>query len=139
MKYFTIEEAEACLPSVQKLVKKARRLRGKITWILETNEAVAEINTEAGFHYFVTEFVDVNKKFHKLYYQFYKTIGELQKIGVILKDVDEGLVDFPFKINEKDAFLCWQLGEDRIRHWHEFDCFDERKPVVDVDEFLVTD
>ncbi len=136
MKFFTIEEAEGCLPAVEKLVKKASRLRNKIVWLLDSNDALAEVNTESGFHFFVTEYVDVNKEFHRLYFQFYKAISALHELGVIVKDVEEGLVDFPFRLNGRDVFLCWQLGEDKIQFWHDCDCYSEWRPIVDLDDFL---
>jgi hypothetical protein len=137
MMFFTIEQAEKMLPVVERLLKKAQRLRDKIAWILETNDVVLEISSDEGFHYFMTEQVRVNKQFHKLYFQFYKSIEELNALGVIVKDIDEGLVDFPFRLNGQEAFLCWQLGEDKIRYWHDLESgFEGRRLIVDMDELF---
>ena len=46
------------------------------------------------------------------------TIGEIQALGVLVKDLDTGLVDFPAKRNGEDVLLCWQLGEDEVAFWH---------------------
>ncbi len=137
MKTFTIEEAERILPKVECLVKKAQTLREKIAWLLETNDGPVEVNDEFGFHFFLTENVQVNKEFHRLYYQFYKNIEALNELGVIMKDIELGLVDFPFKVKNSEAFLCWQLGEDKISYWH--DCeedFENRHKIVDMDELF---
>ena len=137
MTYFTIEQAERYIPLIEKLLKKAQRLRDRIAWLLETNDVVLEVSSEEGFHYFMTEQVKVNKEFHKLYFQFYKVIEQLNELNVIVKDIDEGLVDFPFKVNGNDAFLCWQLGEDKIRFWHDLESgYENRQPIVDVDELF---
>ncbi len=137
MKYYTIEEADTALPVVEKFLKKAQRLRDKISWLLETNEVVLEVSSDEGFHYFVTEQVKANKQFHKLYYQFYKVIEGLNEMGIIVKDIDDGLVDFPFKVNGDDAYLCWQLGEQKIRYWHDCESgYENRQPIVDVDELF---
>jgi len=137
MRFFTIEEAETALPMVEKLLKKAQRLRDKIAWLLETNEVVLEVSSDEGFHYFVTEQVKANKQFHRLYYQFYKVIERLNELGVIVKDIDDGLVDFPFRVNGNDAFLCWQLGEEKIRFWHDPEAgYENRQLIVDVDELF---
>jgi len=137
MRFFTIEEAENAIPLVEKLLKKAQRLRDKIAWLLETNEVVLEVSSDEGFHYFVTEQVKANKQFHRLYYQFYKVIESLNEVGVIVKDIDDGLVDFPFKVNGNDAFLCWQLGEEKIRFWHDPEAgYENRQLIVDVDELF---
>jgi hypothetical protein len=137
MKYYTIEEADTALPLVEKFLKKAQRLRDKISWLLETNEVVLEVSSDEGFHYFVTEQVKANKQFHKLYYQFYKVIEGLNEMGIIVKDIDDGLVDFPFRVNGDDAYLCWQLGEQKIRYWHDCESgYENRQPIVDVDELF---
>ena len=135
MKFFTIEEADNSLPVVEKLLKKAMRLRERIAWLLETNDIVLEVSSDEGFHYFVTEQIKANRQFHKLYYQFYGVIEELNALGVIVKDIDDGIVDFPFKVNGEDAFLCWQLGEEKIRYWSDGE-LEGRRLIVDVDELF---
>ena len=134
---FTIDEAEEMLPFVSKLVRKAQRLRDKIVWLLETNNVVLEVSSEDGFHYFMTDQIKVNKEFHNLYHKFYSVIEELNELGIIVKDIDEGLIDFPFAANGKEAFLCWKLGEDKIRFWHDCESgFEGRQPIVDIDELV---
>jgi hypothetical protein len=50
--------------------------------------------------------------------------------GCIIKDLDTGLLDFPSRINDEDVYLCWRLGEDRIRFYHRQDeGFAGRKPL----------
>ena len=57
-------------------------------------------------------------------------IDELTQIGCVLKGFDDGLVDFHGKLDGRDIFLCWKLGEDRVAHWHELDSgFTGRQPV----------
>lgn len=50
--------------------------------------------------------------------------------GVILRDPETGLVDFPSRREGRVVYLCWKLGEDEIAHWHEVDSgFGGRKPL----------
>ena len=130
MMYFTIDEAEKCIPKIERLVRKAQHLRDKIAWLLETNDVVLEVSSDEGFHYFMTEQIRTNKEFHRLYYQFYRVIEQLGAMNVIIKDIDDGFVDFPFRFNGRDAFLSWQLGEEKIRFWHDGE---ERRPILDFD------
>lgn len=44
---------------------------------------------------------------------------ELQKLGVLFKGFDTGLVDFPGEIDGRPVLLCWQLGEESVQYWHE--------------------
>jgi hypothetical protein len=58
------------------------------------------------------------------------TLTEIGALGVIVKDVDAGLVDFPSLRDGVPVFLCWQLGEAAIEFWHGLEeGFAGRKPV----------
>ncbi len=137
MKKFNFEDAEKCLPAVSKLMKRAQRLRDKIIWLIGTTDVSVEVASEEGFHFFLSEHVSVNKEFHKLYYQFYHAMEKLKDLGALVRDIDEGLVDFPSALNGKDIFLSWSMGEDKIRFWRAPDNdVEERRPIVDVDELF---
>jgi hypothetical protein len=57
-------------------------------------------------------------------------LAELNELGVQVKDVDRGLLDFPSVIEGQEALLCWQVGEPRIGFWHTpEDGFDGRRPL----------
>jgi hypothetical protein len=47
--------------------------------------------------------------------------GELEQLGVELKDPITGLVDFRARRGEAEVYLCWRLGEDRVGHWHDLE------------------
>jgi hypothetical protein len=57
-------------------------------------------------------------------------LDRIQSTGCVVKDLDVGLLDFPSRIDNKEVFLCWKLGEDRIRFYHAQDeGFAGRKPI----------
>lgn len=57
-------------------------------------------------------------------------LERIQSTGCVVKDLDIGLLDFPSRIDNKDVYLCWKLGEDRIRFYHAQDeGFAGRKPI----------
>ena len=57
-------------------------------------------------------------------------LERIQETGCVVKDLDVGLLDFPAVINNEEVYLCWRLGEDRIRFWHRQDeGFAGRKPI----------
>ncbi len=60
----------------------------------------------------------LNKEFHRLSYLYYKKLEQLEQYGCILKDLEEGLVDFPHRFQGRKVFLCWKLGEDKVQFWH---------------------
>ena len=57
-------------------------------------------------------------------------IEQIHSTGCIVKDLEIGLLDFPARMNGEDVYLCWRLGEDRIRFYHRQDeGFAGRKPI----------
>ena len=57
-------------------------------------------------------------------------LEQVQALGVIVKDLDSGLVDFPSRREDEDVLLCWQLGEDEVGFWHRYDDgFAGRRPI----------
>lgn len=54
----------------------------------------------------------------------------IQELGAVVKDLEQGLVDFPARRGDEDVYLCWQVGEDRIEYWHGTDeGFAGRRPL----------
>jgi len=58
------------------------------------------------------------------------SLAEIDAIGVQVKDIDKGLLDFPCKLDGETVLLCWKLGEPAIAHWHTLDGgFATRRPI----------
>jgi len=59
-----------------------------------------------------------------------RCVAQLEALGVLVKDLDRGLVDFPALRGDEEVLLCWQVGEDEIAFWHGADeGFAGRKPL----------
>jgi hypothetical protein len=57
-------------------------------------------------------------------------LDRISSTGCVVKDLEIGLLDFPALINNEEVYLCWRLGEERIRFWHRQDeGFTARKPI----------
>ncbi len=137
MRLFSVSQARAALPDVEKVLRKVMRVRDKIEDLLEAEEPMVEYSNDEGFHAFVTQNVKVNKEFHRLYFQFYASLERLHKMGVQLRDIDDGIVDFPSRLQGRKGFLCWQVGEGEMLSWHDEDVdVEERVPILDLDEYL---
>jgi hypothetical protein len=48
-------------------------------------------------------------------------LAELQELGVVLRDLGRGLIDFPAILEGREVYLCWEAGEDEVSHWHHLD------------------
>ena len=128
-KYFTVETAQKQLQKIKKFLLKLQNLKKAIDAI----ESVRIDPREIDYEEVIETNTKLNKEFHKLSYEFYKELESLGKIGCVLKDLGQGLVDFYCKFEGRDIFLCWKLGEEKIKAWHEVDSgFAGRKPIVDL-------
>lgn len=60
-------------------------------------------------------------------------VARIDALGITLRDIEKGLIDFPALVNGRQVWLCWQLGEDGIGWWHELDAgFGGRRPLAEL-------
>ncbi|MCM3760825.1 DUF2203 domain-containing protein [Alkalihalobacillus oceani] len=127
--YFTVEEANEWLPTfeqelheLQKLQKQAHEMSTTLRRLKSAHYKKLQTETESTFFLeSKLEFIDMQFRLH---------LQNIQASGAQLKDVEQGLIDFPAFINEKEVLLCWKLGEKEITHYHGPDeGFAGRKPL----------
>lgn len=124
--YFTVEEANKELPEVSKLFNRILNLKNHIVLLQEEIQKINDTNDSPYF----TKFLAKKKELNKAVTNLYQAIENLEEKGVLIKSVDEGLVDFPSLMIDKEVWLCWKVGESSIRFWHGKDeGFSGRKPV----------
>ncbi len=130
--YFTISDANKVLPSVIEKFKTVVNYKNKIMKIeQELNTALMPTST-------FEQYIKVKHKLNSTVTKFYQAIEELEKTGVVIKGIEEGLLDFPSKRFDDEIWLCWKDGETEIKFWHEKDSgFNGRKPISVKDETLV--
>ena len=133
IKTFTLDEAQALLPVLEALLKRA--IEGKkAAESIEGNmqELARKIFLSGGL---LVDVPRVRRKRATLesHLQAAKdSVAEIDAIGVQVKDLDTGLLDFPCEINGEIVLLCWKLGESRIDFWHTVeDGFRGRQPIDD--------
>jgi len=129
--YFSIASANKALPSVKEKFQKVGNLKNEIMKIeQELNSALIPTST-------FEQYVKVKKKLNFTVTKFYQAIEDLENSGVVIKGIEEGLLDFPSKRFEEEVWLCWKSGEPEIKFWHEKDVgFEGRKPISVSDESL---
>ena len=130
--YFSITQANEILPTVIKkfeFVTAKKNELAKIEQQLQTN-----LSPENKFEEYIILKQQLNTAITKLY----QAIEDLENTGVVVKSIDEGLLDFPSKRFDKEVWLCWKYGEKEIKFWHEKDSgFQGRKPISVSNESLV--
>ena len=130
--YFTIAAANAALPQI---IEKFKNLQKQKQQVLKLE---AELNTQVSASSNFADYVVLKQRLNSAVTKFYEAVEDLESTGVVLKSVEEGLLDFPSKRFDEEVWLCWKEGEKEIKFWHEKDVgFMGRKPLGVSDESLV--
>ena len=130
--FFTTNEANNALPDVIK----------KFEYSLAKNNEVKKIEQELQMSLSTTNsfesYVTLKQKLNSAITKFYESVEVLENTGVIVKSIEQGLLDFPSKRFDEEVWLCWKYGETEIKFWHEKDSgFMGRKPIEVSDDSLV--
>lgn len=119
MKTFTLDEAQALLPIAESLLNRALEARQAASDLQEEMAAlVRRIFTSGGM--FIDPAAAQKRKIalEALVQRAKDSLQELDAIGVQVKDLDTGLLDFPCLLEGETVLLCWKRGEARIDFWH---------------------
>ena len=111
-KYFSLEEAQAILPEVKKLISRILDVQKKIKL-----RSAFEVGYEDSF----LDLHNSTKKSmetHKDAYEFFQVMDSLMGMGIFVKDPKTGLVDFYSRFNGNEIFFCYKYPEEKILYWH---------------------
>jgi hypothetical protein len=130
-KLFTLTEAERTRRELEPVLIEAIDLRRKLAPLDEELGALAaRIQWTGGMIIEYEKTAHVRAQRDHLQESLKLAIEAIQSTGCVLKDLDVGLLDFPAIVNNEEVYLCWRLGEERIRYWHRQDeGFAARKPI----------
>ena len=125
MKIFTIEEANALLPTVRGVLLKIQKAKKRVSLFSEKAKEAAE-SAERGGGGLIE-----GPLYAQLLLKLTELLNGLDSLGVQLKDLDRGLVDFPYLRDGRVVLLCWQMGEgEELEWWHDVDAgFAGRTPL----------
>jgi hypothetical protein len=120
---FTLEQANALIPSLRPILEECAAARAKIVeaepelWpVLEKalNNGGSKKAGQVLVHFEIVQ----------------RNVKALTELGIEVKDIGTGLIDFPCDRDGRVVYLCWRLGEDDIAYWHELDDgFAGRQPL----------
>lgn len=130
-KTFTLQEAQRLLPVLRSLLQRA----------MEGKQAIQQIDQEfldlkhrvflsGGLFIDVAGIVRRRAERDKLLQGIQDAMAEIDAIGVQVKDLEIGLLDFPCQVEDEIVLLCWKYGEEKIEFWHGMEeGFAGRKPI----------
>ena len=135
MKHFSPEEANAELEHVRPLVERmVEHRRAHIAALVQQEELEGRIRGNGG-GIPPAVLADASAAVEREARSLAHAVDAIAEHGAEVKDVDEGLIDFPALHQGETVLLCWRLGEDEIRYWHRIeDGFAGRRPVEELDE-----
>jgi hypothetical protein len=121
---YTPQTADKALPEVKRLFENIIMQKNHVVALQEEIQTI--IDSGSPFEGFISKKQELNTSVTNLY----RAIEQLEATGVIIKSVDEGLLDFPSRRFDEEVWLCWKVGENKIKFWHGKDeGFMGRKPL----------
>jgi hypothetical protein len=127
---FTPDEANSALAEVRPVAERLVAIRARMRRLIgEQGELVTAIGGN-GVGYVASDLNAAHAELTRLAEDVAECVRELDAIGVVVKDLDSGLLDFPALRDGDEVELCWQVGEERVEHWHPIGIgFVGRKPI----------
>jgi hypothetical protein len=117
-RYFTPEEANEALatvrPLAEELVTRRRALRESETRREASRRRLAGNGDGLDARRAAAAEAEISREAEGLE----RCLSRLEELGVLVKDLDRGLVDFPALRGDEEVLLCWQVGEEQVAHWH---------------------
>lgn len=121
-KYFSLNEAEALIPELTRLMGEVRELKRRADQKLAVVRAgavtdpIEKIMAQGQVDFLLSE---INQRLEAVCH-----------LGCVPKDLDIGLVDFPTRLGQQEVYFCWCLGETDINHYHSLtEGYQGRKPL----------
>ena len=112
-RHFTREEANALLPQLTTLLTQLRDSKDELT-DTEAHEVLSDAAPTNGGG-------EEGRQVGVAFLEVRRLLETVEQAGIVLRDIDSGLIDFPALIDGREVYLCWELGEDEVGHWHELE------------------
>ena len=109
-RHYSLEEATEALPLVVELVERMRRARSRLT-DAEARAALSDATPTNGGG-------NPGRTVSEGFLELRETLIGLQAMDVVLRDLETGLIDFPALRDGREVYLCWQVDETEVGHWH---------------------
>lgn len=131
-RFFTLQEAEELLPRIEHLLQSAVEAHSEAAGHEGALErVVSRITYLGGVEIDPADYSQRKNLKRRAEGVVQQAVEEIQAAGVLIKDIESGLIDFPAVLGGREVLLCWRLGESQIEHWHGVDeGFAGRKPIT---------
>jgi len=128
--HFTPEEANDALGEIAPLAEELVRHRAEQRRAQTERETLVERIAGNGGGIDAQRLADLDAEEERARIGVARTVNAIHGKGAIVKDLDDGLIDFPAQRDGEEILLCWRLGEPEVAHWHGLEeGFAGRKPL----------
>ena len=133
-RYFTLAEANAALEELRPLAEEMVEHRRELVEAQARRAALGAQAASNGGDLTPSDFAEADEELEQTATALARCVEQIQAAGVLIKDLDQGLLDFPALRGDEEILLCWHVGEDEIRYWHGLEeGFAGRKAIDDVE------
>ena len=121
-RHFSRQEANALLPTLTPLLAQLQEAKEELT-DTEAHELLSDAAPSNGGG-------EAGQQVGVAFLEVRRLLETLEEAGIVLRDIDRGLVDFPAISDGREIYLCWELGEDEVAYWHELESgYGGRQPL----------
>lgn len=129
-RYFTAEEANDALQDVRPLTEELVEHRRALVELQEAQLSMTQRIAGNGGNVEPRKLQELQELLDEEVAGIARCVARIHEVGALVKDLDQGLVDFPARREGEDVLLCWRLGEEEIGYWHGLEeGFSGRKPL----------
>ncbi len=129
-RYFTLQEANSLLPWLDSVLREASSVREELAAAEQALDDVLRRTRSNGQSSLEKEIVQGKQRVESLTQHLRALVAQITNKGIIVRDLDRGLVDFPSLREGREVYLCWLWGEEEVAFWHEVDAgFAGRQPL----------
>ena len=127
---FTPSEANSALDQVRPVAERLVAIRTRMRELVDAQGKLVTAIGGNGGGYAASDLNNAQTELGELAERATACVGELDELGVVVKDLDLGLLDFPAVRRGEEVELCWQVGEDAVEYWHPLEAgYRGRKPI----------
>jgi hypothetical protein len=129
-RYFTPAEANEALPTVRPLVEEVVAHRRALAEAAGKRAELGRVVAGNGGGVDTSDFATLDAEAAREAAEIAGLVSRIQALGILVKDLDRGLIDFPALREGEEVLLCWELGEEQVEYWHGLEeGFAGRKPL----------
>lgn len=132
-KFFDIDAANQALEEVAPLLATLADQRAELIRLRDRTLAAHASATGGGPDLEPEEAQRIRLRMQGIVDQMAAAVAQIDTLGITLRDIERGLIDFPALASGRQVWLCWELGEEKVGFWHELETgFGSRRPLADL-------